>query len=162
MNSTSPPTGVHARPVAMPISVIFSALSRTNVAWPRYFPRSFAAKPAFRRTVADHDFARGLAGEGGDLALELAHAGLAGVFADKFAQGGVGKFDVVASSGHVPRSGGDEVAPGNLEFFRFGVAGQLDDFQPVAQRGMHRVQPVGGGDEQHMRQIERQIQDNGR
>ena len=35
MNKISPPTGVHASPVAMPYSVIFSALSEMNGAWPR-------------------------------------------------------------------------------------------------------------------------------
>ena len=52
----------------------------------------------------------------------------------------------------------DEVALGDLQFFRFGVAGQFDDFQPVAQRGMDRLQPVRRGDEQHARQVERQIE----
>ena len=51
-----------------------------------------------------------------------------------------------------------QVAFGDLEFFGLGVAGQFDDFQPVAQRGVDRLQPVGRGDEQHARQVERQVE----
>ena len=105
-----------------------------------------------------NDFARGLARERGDFAFELAHAGFAGVFADELAQRGVGKFHVALREAVFLELARDEIALGNLQFFRLGVAGQFDDFQPVAQRGMNRLEPVGRGDEQHARQIERQIE----
>ena len=33
---------------------------------------------------------------------------------------------------------GHQVAPGDLQFFRGGVAGQADHLQTIAQRGMNR------------------------
>ena len=48
-----------------------------------------------------------------------------------------------------------EIAPGDLELLLLGVAGQLDDLHAIAQRARNRVEHVGGGDEHHLRQIER-------
>ena len=110
------------------------------------------------RAVLGDNFARGLARERGDFAFQLAHAGFAGVFADELAQRGVGDFHVLPREAVFLDLARDEIALGDLQFFGLGVAGQFDDFQPVAQRGMNRLQPVGRGDEQHARQIERQIE----
>jgi hypothetical protein len=43
----------------------------------------------------------------------------------------------------------DQVALGDLQLFRRGVAGQRDHLHPVAQRARDGVEHVGGGDEDH-------------
>src|SRR5215471_6325552 len=52
----------------------------------------------------------------------------------------------------------DKIAFGNFELFRFGVAGQLNDFQPVPQGGMDWLKPIGRGNEEDAGKVERQIQ----
>ena len=47
-----------------------------------------------------------------------------------------------------------QVASRDLDLLLFGVAGQLDDLHAVAQRPGDGVELVGGGDEQHLRQVE--------
>ena len=143
----------------MPNSVIFSAVSETNFGAPRK-SRSVERRNhhrLLRRAIAA-DFARGLARQRGDFALQLAHAGFARVFLDQLAQRGLGEFHFLPREAMLLNLARHEITFGNLQFFGFGVAGQFDDFQPVAQRGMNRVQPVRRGDEQHARQIERQIE----
>ncbi len=46
-----------------------------------------------------------------------------------------------------------QVAAGDLDFFRGCVAGQFNDFQAIPQRRMHGIQPVGGGDEKDFAQV---------
>ena len=52
----------------------------------------------------------------------------------------------------------DEVAAGDRELLFLGVAGQLEHLHAVAQRRRNRVEHVGGGDEQHLRQVERHVE----
>ena len=93
MNRTSPPNGVHASPVAMPYSVIFSAVSAMNGAWPKKsFKFSASSLTVAGLAVLGNDLARGFARQRGDFAFQLPHPGFAGVFPDEFAQRGVGKF----------------------------------------------------------------------
>ena len=100
----------------------------------------------------------GLAGERGDLAFELADAGLACEFVDEPAQRGVGQAQLTALQAVFLDLARHEVAASNLELLRLRVARQFDDFQAVAQRRMNRLQPVGGGDEKNSRQVEWQIE----
>ncbi len=51
-----------------------------------------------------------------------------------------------------------QVTPGDLQLLGFRVAGQLDYLEPVPQRRMHRLKPVGGRQKQYAGQVERQIQ----
>ena len=106
--------------------------------------------------VAD-DAARGLAREGRNLAFQLAHAGLAGVIVDDAAQSWVGEFHLLFGQAMLFQLARHQVAFGDLQLFRLRVAGQLDHFEPVAQRRMNRLQPIGCSDEQHPRKVERQI-----
>ena len=48
---------------------------------------------------------------------------------------------------------------GNVVFFHAGVAGQLDDVHAVAQGAGDAAQIVGCGDEEHMAQVERNVQE---
>ncbi len=52
----------------------------------------------------------------------------------------------------------EQVAPRDLQLLLLGVAGELDDFHAIAQRRRNRIEHIGGGDEQHLRQIERYAQ----
>jgi len=47
------------------------------------------------RAVAGNDFPHGLARQRGDFAFQLSHTGFARVFADEFAERGVGEFQVL-------------------------------------------------------------------
>ena len=51
-----------------------------------------------------------------------------------------------------------QVALGDLELLLLGVARELDHLHPVAQRRRDRVELVRGGDEQDLRQVERQVE----
>ena len=81
MNSTSPPAGVHARPMATPGSFVRSAISSS-----RNVGRAEDLDDHFRRDghLASSPRRGGapLCGRGADLALEIPHAGFARVVAD--------------------------------------------------------------------------------
>ena len=53
---------------------------------------------------------------------------------------------------------GHQVIARDRELLLLGVAGQLEHFHAVAQRPGNRVEHVGGGDEQHLGQVERHVQ----
>ena len=106
--STSPPAPVTARPVATPGTDTRSARSS---AWNRWRPEQVGAgrprRPTTGRGGAAGDPDGHLAERLAELALELAHAGLAGVAGDDGAQRGVGDLDLVgvqAVAPHLPRS----------------------------------------------------------
>ena len=158
MNSTSPPTGVHARPVATPgragapANLGVEPLPAEQLADPRLGHGHLALGAALG------DLARDLAADAADLALELAHAGLARVIGDDHAQRRVGERDLALGQAVALDLARDQVALGDLELLLLGVAGELDHLHPVAQRPGDRVQRVGGGHERHRRQVERQVQ----
>ena len=54
---------------------------------------------------------------------------------------------------------GNQVALGDLHLFLVGVAGQLNDLHPVQQRPGDGVQGVGGGDKEHVGQVEGHLQE---
>src|SRR6266498_3043402 len=111
-----------------------------------------------RLAVATDDFSGGLAGKGADFALQLAHPGLVRVVRDQLAQRWIGKLNPFATQAVFFKLARDKIAFGDLKFLGGGVAGQADDFETVAQSRMDRVKPVGGGDEEHLRQVEREVQ----
>src|SRR5829696_1888983 len=99
------------------------------------------------------DRSRDLAADRADLALESAHAGLAGVLLDDRLQAGVGERDLRALEAvalDLPR---DEVALGDLELLLLRVARELDDLHAVAERARDRVQRVRRRDEHHAREV---------
>ena len=86
MKSTSPPAGVHARPMATPGFFVRSSISSSRN---RGAPSSSTTTSGVTATGSSWPSARrraDLAAERGDLALEVAHAGLARVAADDGAQ----------------------------------------------------------------------------
>jgi hypothetical protein len=52
----------------------------------------------------------------------------------------------------------DQVLGGDLELLLLGIAGQLQDLHPVAQRGRDRIEHVGRRQEQHFGEIERYVE----
>ena len=51
-----------------------------------------------------------------------------------------------------------EISLGNLQLLELGVAGERDDLHAIAQRRRDRVERVGGADEEHLREVERQVE----
>ena len=52
----------------------------------------------------------------------------------------------------------NQEALGDMDFLFLGVAGKLDDFHAIAQRLRNRIHPVGRGDEDDLREIERNVE----
>src|SRR3970282_636439 len=134
MNRMSPPTGVHASPVATPGTLVRILISLSNLSAPSTPCRSSTptcisvAVPsvmriaAWRRTEAH----RRRAQHGADLALEIAHAGLARIAVDDRAQGIVvqrGLLGLQAVRFELPRH---EIALRDLELFLLRVAHELE------------------------------------
>ena len=129
----SPPTGVQARPVATPGRLVRIATSLSNCGGPEYGAKIVGVdpdRPALTLGDADGDVAQGLA----DLALEVAHAGLARVALDDVAQGRVGDLDLLRLQAVGLQLPPHQVAPGDLQLLVRRVAGERDDLHAVAQR----------------------------
>ena len=96
INSTSPPTGVQASPVATPGSEVRSATS--SLPWKRA-GRAAGARPARRSRWSISSFfgdLRGnLAADAANFALQVAHAGFAGVRADDGLDGFFGELNLI-------------------------------------------------------------------
>ena len=110
------------------------------------------------RLVAQGHPRRGLAQHLAQLAFELPDARLARVVADDAAQQRVLDGDVLrhqAVAFHLPRP---EIAAGDVDLLVGRVAVEADHFHPVEQRPRDVVGHVGGGDEHHVRQVERHVQ----
>src|SRR6185437_1615787 len=90
-----------------------------------------------------------------DLALEVAHARLARVVVDDRQQRLVGDLALLARKAGGLEPPRHEVAARDLQLFLRGIARQIDDLHPVAQRPGDRVQHVRRADEHHARQIVR-------
>ena len=95
-----------------------------------------------------------LAAEGADLALQLAHARLAGVLEDDALDGRVLQLEVALLEAVVVHALLHEVAPGYLELLLLGVAGEPDDFGAVAQGAGDGLQLVGRAQEDDLGEIE--------
>ena len=127
----------HAR-AALGLGVV--ALAAEQLARPRLADRAL-------RRAALGDLARDLARDRADLALELAHAGLAGVVGDDRAQRGVGDPQLPALEAVALGLAGEQVALGDLQLLVGRVAGDLDRLHAIAQRPGDRVERVRRRDE---------------
>ena len=107
----------------------------------------------FIRIVSDHNLHGGFAADGGQLALEIAHAGLAGVGADGFKQGIVGQAQILGSQPVGLYLLGQEKVLADVGFFRLQIAGQPDDLHAVLQGQGNGMQGVGRGDEEYLGQV---------
>ena len=162
MNSTSPPTGVQARPVATPGSLV----RRFDSAKKRRRPRSSRARLAETFSLAFGlalgDLARDLAADGADLALEVPHAGLARVLVGDRLEGGVSERDLAALEAVLLDLPRDEVALRDVDLLVERVAGELDHLHPVAERRRDRLERVRRGDEQDLGEVEARGRGSGR
>ena len=93
-----------------------------------------------------------------DLSLQVAHARLARVLADDQPHRRLGHQDLVRSQPvrvHLLRH---EEALGDLHLLLLGVTGEVQHLHAVAQGGRDGLERVGGGDEHHLRKVERHIE----
>ena len=93
MNRMSPPTGVQARPVATPGTLVRIAVSLSNCGAPRIAARS-SRVDADRSALAFGNAHRGMPQRLADLALEAAHARFARVALDDVAEHIVADLDL--------------------------------------------------------------------
>ena len=100
-----------------------------------------------------------LPADAGDPALQHADARLPGVRDDHGPDGPVGHPQLALLQAVALHLLGQQVALGNLKLLLVGVAGQLDDLHPVQQGPGDGVGGVGGGDEQHVGQVEGHLQE---
>ena len=115
---------------------------------------------ADQRRVAGLEPQRHLAADRLQAAGELAHPLLAGVVADDAPAGAVGEPQRRGLEAGGPFLRVDQVRPGDDQLLGLGVAGQVDDLEPVAQRRPDAVRVVGGGDEEDLGQVERQLDES--
>ncbi len=104
--------------------------------------------------LAPGDAARGLARDGGDLALELPDPGLAGVLADDRAQRLLGDQELARGEAVLLDLARQQVAPRDLHLLGLGVPGEGDGLHAVHQRAGDGLAEVRGADEEHLRQVE--------
>ena len=112
---------------------------------------------ADQRRVAGLEPQRHLAADRLQAAGELAHPLLGCVVADDAPAGAVGEPQRrgLEAGGAFLRV--DQVRPGDGDLLGLGVAGQVDDLEPVAQRRPDAIRVVGGGDEEDLGQVEGQL-----
>ena len=97
---------------------------------------------------------RDLAQDLGQGPFELPHAGLAGVLARDPGEGVVGDADLLGGQpGPLPLPG-QQVVAGDGDLLVLGVAVQGDQLHPVQQRAGDGLHHVGGGQEEHVGQVE--------
>ena len=99
-----------------------------------------------------------LAAERADLPLEVPDAGLARVTANDGADRRVAEVRAVGRQPVVDDLLGDQVLDGDLELLFLGVTRELEHLHPIAQRRRHRVEHVGGRDEEDLGQVERDVE----
>ena len=122
------------------------------------FPNDFRSyRHLFRFAFSDSPSL--FAGDRSDLAFQVSHTGLSREAVDNLFQAFFGELNLFAKFQAV-FSGlfGNQVAVRNVDFLFAGVAWQFDDLHAVAQRLRNRIHPVCRGDENHLGQIERNIQ----
>ena len=88
---------------------------------------------------------------------ELPDAPLAGVVADDAPAGPPGEPDRRGRQPGGPVLRADEMRLGDGDLLVLAVAGQVDDLEPVAQRGRDAGRVVGGGEEQHLGEVEGEL-----
>ena len=151
MVSNSPPTSVQARPVTAPIWS-----SSSPMPWrKRRTPEKSATLSGGELDLlglALEDLAQRLARDLGDLALERAHARLAGIMADQGAQAVLGEGQLALLEAVRLDLLRDQVAGRDLDLLVLGIAFEPDDLHAVEQRLRH-VHRVRGGDEHDVRKI---------
>jgi len=106
--------------------------------------------------LAFRDPERDLAADLCDLSIQVAHAGLAGVLADQFAQCGIREVQrLQAVLFELPW---DEELAGDQYLLVLQIARELDDLHAILQGVWDGVEHVGRGDEHHLGQVKRHLE----
>ena len=112
---------------------------------------------ADERRVAGLQTQRHLAADRLQAAGELTDAPFARVVANNATTGAAGEPHRRGRQAGGPVLGRDQVRLGDGDLLGLGVAGQVDDVEPVAQRRRNPHRLVRRRDEQHLGQVERQL-----
>src|SRR5579859_7103385 len=100
-----------------------------------------------------HDAPRNLAGDIGNLALQIPHAGFLGVVPDNVVERIIVELQVLFGETGTLTLLLEQEALGDLPLFDFGVARQPQDFHAILQRLRDRMQHVGSADEHDARKV---------
>src|SRR6266702_3266507 len=104
--------------------------------------------------LAGRQLGRDLAEQPAELALEVSDARLARVVANDRPQGVGGQLHLAGPQARLLRPSAEQVVAGDRDLLLLGVAVQPDDLHTVQQWLRDRLDDVGGGDEQHVRQVQ--------
>ena len=107
--------------------------------------------------LAERDALGRLAADGGELALEHAHAGFARIERDDLADGIVAHAQLRRLEPVLFALLRQQMLLCDLELFLVGIARELDDLHAVEQRARDGVKRVGRQDEKHIRQVDRDL-----
>ena len=152
MNSTSPPTGVHAMPIATPGFFVRSSISSSRKRGAPSSSTTVSRVSVDGLLLPFGPAPRDLPDERRDLALEIADTRLARVAANDEPDRLVGKCHHLRRQPVIGDLLGDEVLLRDLELLLFRIARQLEHFHSVAQRRRNRVEHVRRRHEQHFGQ----------
>ncbi|MNN54839.1 hypothetical protein D3C81_1696770 [compost metagenome] len=111
----------------------------------------------FRLGIAEQADHR-LAHDPAQLLLQLAHAGFAGIAFDHRLQCAVADRQTRLGHARLGQLLGPQVALGDGQLLFGDVAGEADHFHAVEQGPWDRVEGVGGADEQHLGQVQAQVE----
>ncbi len=155
---TSPPAPVTARPVATPGTAVRAADSWKTFWRPRASRIEVEVDRDRRLDRAARDARRRLAQQRPELALEVAHARLAGVLADDRAQHVVADRHLVGAQAVALELALPQVVAADGDLLLDGVAVEADDLHAVEQRAGDRLRLVGGRDEHDLAEVDLQVE----
>ena len=97
---------------------------------------------------------RGAADQPTELTLEASDAGLTGVLLDDDKDGIAGEGDLLSSEPGAGELASDEMRLGDDLLLVGGIAVERDHLEPIEERPRDRFEHVRRGNEQHLRQVE--------
>ena len=157
MKRTSPPAPVTESPVATPGTAVRSAAS-----WKKRWRRARRGRRRRRSRsasrLARRDLRRRLSQQLAELALEPAHARLAGVLGDDLLEERVGDLDLVVAQSVALDLARPQVAAGDRDLLVGCVAVEAHDLHPVEQRPGNRLGDVRRCDEQDLGEVELDVE----
>ncbi len=108
--------------------------------------------------AAGGNITRHLATDLADLALQVSHAGFAGIMLRNIEQTFLAEADILFFHARIFHTARNQVTPGNFGLFAHCITAELQHFHAVKQRRGDWVEHVGRGDKNHTRQVEGQIE----
>ena len=160
MKMMSPPTGVQTKPDcnARLLDALLDFLFRAELRHAQEFANDFRCNDHLLR-LAFGDAPRLFARDRCDLAFQVADARFAREAVNELAQSFVGEFDLLRYFHPVfRRLLRNQVSVCNVELLFTRIARQFDNLHTVAQRLRDGIHPVRRGDEQNLRQVERNVE----